>query len=48
MMTVLWTGNDNAHRGDTVRELLELLRLFPDAGLDGIRVADILEAQLEW
>ncbi|CEJ83930.1 hypothetical protein HYPGJ_10653 [Hyphomicrobium sp. GJ21] len=48
VMAPLLAGDDNASRCQTPTELLELLKLFANAMLDGTAMFEMLETDLDW
>ena len=47
VMPVLWPGNDHAHHGNALVQLLQLGGLCPYADLNGVGMADVLEGELK-
>lgn len=48
VMAVLWSRDDDAHRNNAIKSLVQLGRIVTNARLDSIRMINIEECHLEW
>ena len=48
VVAMLRTAYDDAHRRDPIVELLQLVGFLPDASINRVGMADVLEGNLDW